>query len=203
MKSDLQNIKFDAQTGLMPAIVQDDLSGKVLMLGYMNAEALRLTQATGKVTFYSRSKQRLWVKGETSGHFLLLKSISTDCDDDTLLVKVKPLGPTCHEGFDTCFQEKNESNDFINQLDQLIENTRISPREGSYTTQLFTAGIQKIAQKVGEEAVETILEAQAAGKEDLVYEASDMIYHLLVLLRAKGTSWQEVVDQLIKKHQKK
>ena len=203
MKFDLSNIIFDQSSGLIPAIIQDDSTGKVLMLGYMNAEALAYTQSSGRVTFYSRSKQRLWTKGETSNNFLHVISISTDCDNDTLLIKVHPQGPTCHEGYDTCFQEVNRNTDFIKELEGLIVDRKNNPKAGSYTTSLFESGLQKIAQKVGEEAVETILEAQANNNPALVYEASDMIYHLLVLLQAKGTSWQAVIDELIKKHQKR
>lgn len=203
MKSDLSNLKFDATSGLIPVIIQDDDTNKVLMLGYMNQAALDQTQSTKQVTFYSRSKQRLWTKGETSGHFLSLISIATDCDNDTLLIKVKPHGPTCHEGYDTCFQEENKQGDFIKELEGLIIDRKNNPKPGSYTTSLFESGVQKIAQKVGEEAVETILEAQSGDANALVYEASDMIYHLLVLLQAKDSSWQAVLDELIKKHQKK
>ncbi len=203
MKSDLKGIKYDASTGIIPAVIQDVNTGKVLMLGYMNSDALAATRATGKVTFYSRSKQRLWTKGETSSHFLHVWSIATDCDEDTLLIKVKPDGPTCHEGYDTCFQEDNISNDFIRELESIIKHRKDHPKEGSYTTSLFNSGIQKIAQKVGEEAVETILEAQSNNPKALVYEASDMIYHLLVLLQAKDSSWQAVIDQLIEKHRNK
>ncbi|MEP7323033.1 MAG: bifunctional phosphoribosyl-AMP cyclohydrolase/phosphoribosyl-ATP diphosphatase HisIE [Saprospiraceae bacterium] len=203
MKSNLSNLKFDADSGLIPVIIQDDATNKVLMLGYMNQEALSQTQSTKQVTFYSRSKQRLWTKGETSGHFLSLISIATDCDNDTLLIKVIPHGPTCHEGYDTCFQEENKQVDFMKELEGLIIDRKNNPRPGSYTTSLFESGVQKIAQKVGEEAVETILEAQSDNTNALVYEASDMIYHLLVLLQAKDSSWQDVLDELIKKHQKK
>jgi len=200
MKSDLSQLQFDPVTGLIPTIIQDEATGKVLMLGYMSQEALDLTRSSGKVTFFSRSKQRLWIKGETSGHFLHFRSVATDCDNDTLLIKAVPEGPVCHEGYDTCFQETNEKDDFIFTLEQLIADRKRNPKEGSYTTSLFQAGIQKIAQKVGEEAVETILEAQAENQVNLVYETSDLIYHLLVLLHEKGSSWQEVVDQLKKKH---
>lgn len=203
MKSDISNLIFDTTSGLIPVIIQDDATHKVLMLGYMNQEALDRTQSTKQVTFYSRSKQRLWTKGETSGHFLSLISIATDCDNDTLLIKVTPHGPTCHEGYDTCFQEENKSGDIIKKLEGLIADRKNNPKPGSYTTSLFESGVQKIAQKVGEEAVETILEAQSANADALVYEASDMIYHLLVLLQAKDSSWQAVLDELIKKHQKK
>lgn len=200
MKSDLSQLQFDPVTGLIPAIIQDDNTGKVLMLGYMNQEALDQTLSSGKVCFFSRSKQRLWTKGETSGHFLHFHSASTDCDNDTLLIKAIPDGPTCHEGYDTCFQEVNESTDFILALERLIADRKLNPKEGSYTTSLFQMGVQKIAQKVGEEAVETILEAQTDRLDHLVYESSDLIYHLLVLLHEKGTSWQAVIDQLKKKH---
>lgn len=200
MKFDLNHLQFDTITGLIPAIIQDEQTGRVLMLGYMNREALDYTRSSGRVTFFSRSKQRLWTKGETSGHFLNFRSVSTDCDSDSLLIKAIPEGPTCHEGFDTCFREINEQDDFISILERLIADRKLNPKEGSYTTSLFQSGLQKIAQKVGEEAVETILEAQSDNKENLVYETSDLIYHLLVLLHEKGSSWQEVLDQLKKKH---
>ena len=159
MKFDLNQLQFDPVSGLIPAIIQDEQSGKVLMLGYMNQETLDLTISSGRVTFFSRSKQRIWVKGETSGNFLNYMSVSTDCDSDTLLIKAIPDGPTCHEGFDTCFRETNEADDFIFVLERLIAHRKKNPKERSYTTSLFQSGIQKIAQKVGEEAVETILEA--------------------------------------------
>lgn len=203
MKFDLNQLQFDPASGLIPAIVQDETTGKVLMLGYMNQEALDLTRSSGKVTFFSRSKARLWTKGETSGHFLMFKSVSTDCDSDALLIKAIPMGPTCHEGYDTCFRETNDQPDFIFMLERLIADRKRHPKEGSYTTSLFQSGIQKIAQKVGEEAVETILEAQTENQENLVYETSDLIYHLLVLLHEKGSSWQAVLDQLRKKHKPK
>lgn len=205
MKTDISSIKFDAVTGLIPAIIQDETTGKVLMLGYMNAESIVKTIETKQVTFFSRSKNRLWTKGEVSGHFLELKQIATDCDEDTLLIKVNPNGPTCHEGYDTCFQEINTmpaNADFILELEKLIADRKSNPKVGSYTTSLFDAGITKIAQKVGEEAVETILEAQLTDDKAFLYEASDMIYHLLVLLRAKNLTWSQVVDELIKKHKK-
>jgi phosphoribosyl-ATP pyrophosphohydrolase/phosphoribosyl-AMP cyclohydrolase len=173
------------------------------MLGYMNGEAVLKTIETKRVTFYSRSKKRLWTKGEVSGHYLDLALIATDCDEDTLLVKVNPQGPTCHEGYDTCFQEENTSTNFISELEAIIEDRKTHPVAGSYTTSLFDSGVQKIAQKVGEEAVETILEAQTNNDKALIYEASDMIYHLLVLLKARNLSWSDVVNQLIEKHKKK
>lgn len=200
MKFDLNHLQFDPASGLIPAVVQDERTSKVLMLGYMNQEALDFTRSSGRVTFFSRSKQRLWTKGETSGNYLNFRSVSTDCDSDTLLVKAIPDGPVCHEGYDTCFREINEKDDFIFNLERLIADRKRNPKEGSYTTSLFQSGIQKIAQKVGEEAVETILEAQADSRDNLVYEASDLIYHLLVLLHEKECSWQDVLDQLRKKH---
>jgi phosphoribosyl-AMP cyclohydrolase / phosphoribosyl-ATP pyrophosphohydrolase len=202
MKTDLSQLQYDSRTGLIPAIVQDHLTRRVLMLGYMNAEALEKTRETGNVVFYSRSRQSLWTKGETSGHFLKLVSIATDCDHDTLLIMATPAGPTCHEGYDTCFQEVNKSSNFIDILESLIADRKAKPKSGSYTTSLFEAGVTKIAQKVGEEAVETILEAQQPDTKNLVYEASDLIYHLLVLLKAKGLAWQDVLDELEKKHAK-
>lgn len=202
MKTDISAIKFDENTGLIPAIIQDNETGKVLMLGYMNTEAILKTLDSKQVTFYSRSKQRLWTKGEVSGHFLDLVIIATDCDEDTLLVKVNPHGPTCHEGFDTCFQEENTKHNFIYELESIILDRKLNPIAGSYTTSLFESGIQKIAQKLGEESVETILEAQANDDKALIYEASDMIYHLLVLLKAKNLSWSDVVNQLREKHKK-
>jgi len=203
MKENISSIKFDETTGLIPAIIQDYNTGKVLMLGYMNNEALLKTIETKQVTFFSRSKQRLWTKGEVSGHFLDLVLIATDCDEDTLLVKVNPKGPTCHEGYDTCFQEENKNTNFISELEAIITDRKVNPMAGSYTTSLFESGIQKIAQKVGEEAVETILEAQSNDDKALIYEASDMIYHLLVLLKAKNLSWSDVVNQLKEKHSRK
>ncbi|MDZ4708704.1 MAG: bifunctional phosphoribosyl-AMP cyclohydrolase/phosphoribosyl-ATP diphosphatase HisIE [Saprospiraceae bacterium] len=200
MKFDLNQLQFDPVSGLVPAIIQDEQTGKVLMLGYMNQEALDLTISSGRVTFFSRSKQRLWTKGETSGNYLNYRSVCTDCDSDALLIKAIPDGPTCHEGFDTCFRETNKPDDFISILERLIADRKQNPKEGSYTTSLFQSGIQKIAQKVGEEAVETILEAQSGNKENLIYETSDLIYHVLVLLHEKGSSWEEVLDQLKKKH---
>lgn len=203
MKTDLTQLNYDTSTGLLPAVIQDEDTGKVLMLGYMNAEALQKTIHTKQVTFYSRSKKRLWTKGETSGNFLHVRSIATDCDNDTLLITVKPDGPTCHEGYDTCFQEANDkASDFIYQLEAVIQDRKIHPSETSYTTSLFKSGVQKIAQKVGEEAVETILEAQSGNNEALIYEASDMIYHLLVLLQAKDLHWADVIRQLERKHKK-
>ncbi len=184
--------------GLIPAIIQDNETLNVLMLGYMNAEALEQTKKTNVVTFFSRSKNRLWVKGETSGNFLNVSSISEDCDEDTLLIKVKPVGPVCHKGTDTCFNEKNESN-FIFELEKIIRERKDNPKEGSYTNLLFDKGINKIAQKVGEEAVELVIEAKDDNKELFLNEAADLMYHYLVLLRAKGCNLNDVSKELKKR----
>ena len=185
--------------GLIPAIIQDERTLQVLMLGYMNEEAFIKTQKEGIVSFYSRSRQKLWTKGETSGNFLKVISISKDCDNDTLLVRVVPTGPVCHTGSDNCFDTR-EDEGFIKRLEYLIqERFQIRP-QGSYTTMLFEKGINKIAQKVGEEAVETVIEAIAANDERLIYEASDLIYHLIVLLTAKGYSLKDIEEELYKRH---
>ncbi|MBN1463637.1 MAG: bifunctional phosphoribosyl-AMP cyclohydrolase/phosphoribosyl-ATP diphosphatase HisIE [Paludibacteraceae bacterium] len=194
-------VDFNKQGGLVPAIIQDVLTGKVLMLGYMNEEALTKTQSTGKVTFYSRSKQRLWTKGEESGNFLNLVSIESDCDDDTLLIKVNPVGPVCHTGSDTCWAEKNQSDlFFLNYLQDFIDKRFKEMPEGSYTTSLFTSGVNRMAQKVGEEAVETVIEATNGTDEGFIYEASDLLYHLIVLLTSKGYRIEDLVNELKKRH---
>lgn len=189
--------------GLVPAIVQDNRTDKVLMLGFMNQEALDKTQLQGKVTFYSRSKKRLWTKGEESGHFLILKDISADCDQDTLLVKAIPQGPVCHTGADTCWNEKNERSDFLNRLEEVIRDRKNNPDENSYVTGLFKKGINKIAQKLGEEAVEMVIEAKDGNKELFLNEAADLLFHYLILLEAKGHNFKEVVDVLQERHDKK
>lgn len=188
--------------GLMPAIVQDAVSGKVLMLGFMNADALAATHQTKRVTFFSRSKNRLWTKGESSGHFLELKEVLLDCDHDTLLIKAKPLGPVCHTGADTCFEEKNEtsSTEFLIHLESIIEQRKNSPSEKSYTSQLFAKGINKIAQKVGEEAVEIVIEAKDNNEELFLGEAADLLFHYLILLQAKGHKLEDVVGVLKARH---
>ena len=189
--------------GLIPAIIQDDRTLQVLMLGYMNREAFEKTVAEGRVTFYSRTKSRLWTKGETSGHYLELVSMAADCDRDTLLVRVIPHGPTCHNGTKTCFAgtaPENETEGFIRYLQSVIQGRHRDMPEGSYTTRLFTKGVNKIAQKVGEEAVETVIEAVAQHREDFIYEASDLIYHLLVLLEANGCSIADLEKELAKRH---
>lgn len=182
--------------GLAPAIIQDEITGKVLMLGFMNDEALSKTRELNKVTFYSRSKNRLWTKGEESGNFLILKSITADCDNDTLLIKVNPVGPVCHTGADTCFNEKNEASDFLFKLEKIIADRKNNPTETSYTSSLFKKGINKIAQKVGEEAVEIVIEAKDNNDELFKGEAADLLFHYLILLQAKGFSLQDVIAVL-------
>lgn len=188
--------------GLAPAIVQDDRTGKVLMLGFMNAEALEKTNELARVTFYSRSKKRLWTKGEESGNYLELKSITADCDEDTLLVKAIPHGPVCHTGADTCFNEKNESVDFLYLLQTVIEGRQQNPNESSYVSGLFKKGINSIAQKVGEEAVELVIEAKDNDQSKFLNEAADLLFHYLILLRAKGSRLQDVVKILENRHTK-
>lgn len=197
------NIDFKKMNGLVPAIVQDALSGKVLMQGYMNEEALAKTQESGKVTFYSRSKERLWTKGETSGNFMELVSMTVDCDGDSILVKANPVGPVCHTGSDTCFDEVNSSKTgFIDQLRAIIKDRKNNPSDQSYTASLFAKGINKIAQKVGEEAVEIVIEAKDDNKDLFLGEAADLIFHYLILLEAKGYELDEVMDILIERHKK-
>lgn len=190
------NIDFSKSAdGLVPAIIQDNKTAKVLMLGYMNPDAMAQTAATKKVTFYSRSKKRLWVKGETSGNFLNVVSMGQDCDDDTILIKVDPVGPVCHTGSDTCFNEENKGN-FLFELEATIQDRKKNPQKESYTNQLFNKGINKIAQKVGEEAVELVIEAKDNNKELFLGEAADLMYHYLVLLTAKGYSLDDVINVL-------
>jgi phosphoribosyl-ATP pyrophosphohydrolase/phosphoribosyl-AMP cyclohydrolase len=197
------NIDFTKYAdGLVPAVIQDFTTHKVLMLGFMNAEALEQTEKTGKVTFYSRSKQRLWTKGETSGNFLELKSIESDCDHDTLLVKVHPLGPVCHTGADTCWSESNNADNFLLYLEEIIKLRKLASPEESYVAKLFTKGINKIAQKVGEEAVELVIEAKDNNDELFINEAADLMFHYLLLLNAKGFKLQDVADVLHKRHSK-
>jgi len=196
------NINFDKLNGLVPAIIQDARSQKVLMLGFMNQEAFIKTQQEQKVTFYSRSKQRLWTKGESSGNFLTVKSITLDCDHDTLLIKALPQGPTCHTGTDTCFNETNESSDFLTELAAIIRDRKLNPSEESYTSSLFKKGINKIAQKVGEEAVEIVIEAKDNNPELFLGEAADLLFHYLILLEAKNHSLEDVIQVLKKRHKK-
>ena len=195
-------IDFKKQGGLVPAIIQDNITNKVLMLGYMNEDAYEQTLKTGKVTFWSRSRQCLWTKGETSGNFLNLVSIKSDCDNDTLLVRVNPVGPACHLGTDTCWGEKNETNPllFLTELQDFINKRHEEMPEGSYTTSLFKDGLNRMAQKVGEEALETVIEATNGTNERLIYEASDMFYHLIVLLTSKGLRMEDIAKELQVRH---
>ena len=196
------NIDFSKfENGLAPAIVQDAQTKTVLMLGYMNKEALTKTQKTKNVTFFSRSKNRLWTKGEKSGHFLTLVSVMADCDQDTLLILANPMGPTCHKGTDTCWGEANKPNyGFISALEALIADRKKNPSENSYVTSLFAKGINKIAQKVGEEAVETVIEAKDSNDDLFLNEGADLLFHWLILLQAKGYSLQDVVEILEQRH---
>ena len=194
-------INFEKGGGLVPAVIQDWSTNKVLMLGYMNKEALQKTKAEGKVTFYSRTKDRLWTKGETSGNFLNVKEILVDCDNDTILVKAEPQGPTCHTGADTCFNEKNATNGlFLHYLQDIIVERKKSTAAKSYTKLLFDKGINKIAQKVGEEAVELVIEAKDSDDDLFRNEAADLLFHLLVLLEAKGVKLEDVVGVLRERH---
>ena len=194
-------IDFEKMGGLVPAIIQDAQTSKVLMLGYMNEEAYNKTMETKLVTFFSRSKQRLWTKGEESGNFLKLVSIASDCDNDALLVKANSVGPVCHTGADTCWNETNEANiQFLSYLQDFIEKRYKEMPEGSYTTSLFKKGLNRMAQKVGEEAVETVIEATNGTDDRLIYEASDMIYHLIVLLTSKGLRIDDLAKELKTRH---
>jgi phosphoribosyl-AMP cyclohydrolase / phosphoribosyl-ATP pyrophosphohydrolase len=193
--------------GLVPAIVQDANTGKVLMLGFMNEAALEKTNELQKVTFFSRSKKRLWTKGEESENYLLLKDIKVDCDNDTLLIKVNPVGPVCHTGADTCWDEKNINDNFLFQLESIISDRKNNPSDKSYTSSLFAKGINKVAQKVGEEAVELVIEAvnppSGDGGDDLFKnEAADLLFHYLILLQAKGFSLNDIIEVLKERHQK-
>ena len=195
------DINFDKMGGLVPAIVQDNVTRKVLMLGFMNKEAYDKTVETGKVTFWSRTRNCLWTKGETSGNFLNVKEMLLDCDKDTLLIKVKPEGPVCHTGADTCWNEQNSVDlNFLSYLQDFIERRFKEMPEGSYTTSLFKSGVNRMAQKVGEEAVETVIEATNGTDDRLIYEASDLIYHLIVLLTSKGHRIEELAAELVKRH---
>ncbi len=198
----LMEIDFEKQGGLVPAIIQDSITNNVLMLGYMNQEAYEQTIKTGKVTFWSRSRQCLWTKGETSGNFLNLVSIKSDCDNDTLLVRVNPVGPACHLGTDTCWGEKNEANPllFLTELQDFINKRHEEMPEGSYTTSLFKDGLNRMAQKVGEEALEAVIEATNGTNERLIYEASDMFYHLIVLLTSKDLRIENIAQELQVRH---
>lgn len=198
----MMELDFDKMDGLIPAIIQDNSTQKVLMLGFMNKEAYEKTVETGKVTFYSRTKERLWTKGEQSGNFLNVISIQNDCDQDTLLIQVHPTGPVCHTGTDTCWGEKNEANPllFLSELQDFIEKRYQEMPEGSYTTSLFKDGLNRMAQKVGEEALEAVIEAVNGSNERLIYEGSDMLYHLIVLLTAKGMRIEDMASELQQRH---
>ena len=192
---------FDKMNGLVPAIIQDADTAKVLMLGFMNKEAYDKTVETGKVTFFSRTKNRLWTKGEESGNFLHVVSVKADCDNDTLLIMVHPEGPVCHKGTDTCWGDKNEQDImFLKELQDFIDRRRQEMPEKSYTTSLFNSGVNKMAQKVGEEAVETVIEACNGTDERLIYEGADLIYHLIVLLTSKGYSLEDLARELQERH---
>jgi phosphoribosyl-ATP pyrophosphohydrolase/phosphoribosyl-AMP cyclohydrolase len=188
--------------GLVPAIIQDAATGKVLMLGFMNEAAVLKTQELQKVTFFSRSKNRLWTKGEESGNFLLLKDIKADCDNDTLLIKVIPQGPTCHTGADTCWNEVNRNDNFLLELEHIIADRKNNRSEKSYTSSLFDKGINKIAQKVGEEAVELVIESKDDNKDLFLGEAADLLFHYIILMQAKNYSLQDVIDVLKGRHKK-
>lgn len=198
----LLTLNFDKQNGLIPAIVQDATTHTVLMLGYMNAEALEKTEREGVVTFFSRSKSRLWTKGETSGNFLRVVEILADCDNDTLLIKAHPEGPTCHTGADTCFDEKNSATktSFLHELEGIILDRKANPSPDSYTSKLLARGMNKVAQKVGEEAVELVIEAKDSNDDLFKGEAADLLFHFTVLLAAKGISLESIMDVLRERH---
>ncbi|CCY91873.1 MULTISPECIES: bifunctional phosphoribosyl-AMP cyclohydrolase/phosphoribosyl-ATP diphosphatase HisIE [unclassified Phocaeicola] len=194
-------LDFGKMNGLIPAIIQDNYTQKVLMLGFMNEEAYNKTVETGKVTFFSRTKNRLWTKGEESGNFLYVVSIASDCDNDTLLIKANPAGPVCHTGADTCWGEKNEQDImFLKELQDFIDKRHEEMPEKSYTTSLFKSGVNKMAQKVGEEAVETVIEACNGTDERLIYEGADLLYHLIVLLTSKGYRIEDLARELKERH---
>lgn len=195
-------MKYDKTTGLMPAIIQDSVTHQVLMMGYMNQEAFELTKSTEKVTFWSRSQNKIWVKGETSGNYLHLVSWSLDCDEDTLLVKARPAGPTCHTGADTCWAEINEvqPTQFLDHLTQVIDSRYTDRTQQSYTSSLFDKGTNKIAQKVGEEAVELVIESKDDNDDLFLGEAADLLYHYMVLLRDRGMDLSDVIAVLRERH---
>jgi len=193
------NIDFNKGDGLVPVVIQDEQTLEVLMLGYMNAEAFEKTQLEGKVTFFSRSKNRLWTKGEESGNFLFVKSVHIDCDNDTVLIKANPVGPTCHTGSRSCFKTDYNQN-FIFELENIITDRYENPVEGSYINKMRAKGLNKIAQKVGEEGVETVIAALAETEEELIGEASDLVFHLLFLLKEKGLSIKDISKNLESRH---
>jgi len=196
-------LNFNKLAGeILPAVIQDNTTNKVVMLGFMNKEAYDKTVSTGLVTFFSRTKNRLWTKGEESGNFLKVVTIQPDCDQDTLLIKVNPVGPVCHTGTDTCWGEENKAEDilFLKHLQDFIDKRKREMPQGSYTTTLFEDGLNRMAQKVGEEAIETVIEAMAGNDERLLYEASDLVYHLIVLLSHKGYRIEDIARELKKRH---
>jgi len=194
-------LDFDKGDGLIPAIIQDSHTQKVLMLGFMNEKALKKTRKTSKVTFFSRTKNRLWTKGETSENYLFVEEILSDCDSDTLLIKVRPAGPVCHTGADTCFEEKNSSAfDFLHKLESIIHDRQAHPTDMSYTTKLFNEGVAKIAQKVGEEAIEVVIDGIQGNIDVLKEESADLLYHLLVLLRSRDVDLDDVLAVLERRH---
>ena len=199
MNIDTSTLDWDKTAGLLPVIIQDYKTLEVLMLGYMNAEALEKTQAEGKVTFFSRSKNRLWTKGETSNNFLFVKELFVDCDSDTILIKADAVGPTCHTGSRSCFKTDFNQN-FIFELENIINDRYENPVEGSYINKMRSKGLNKIAQKVGEEGVETVIAALVESEEELIGEASDLVFHLLFLLKEKGLSIQNIAKNLEKRH---
>ncbi len=199
MNIDSASLDWEKTNGLIPVIVQDNKTLEVLMLGYMNAEAFEKTQAEGKVTFFSRSKNRLWTKGEESGNFLFVKAIHIDCDNDTILVKASPVGPTCHTGSRSCFKT-NYNQNFIFELENIINDRYENPIEDSYINKMRQKGLNKIAQKVGEEGVETVIAALAETEEEFIGEASDLLFHLMFLLKEKGISIQDIALNLEKRH---
>jgi phosphoribosyl-ATP pyrophosphohydrolase/phosphoribosyl-AMP cyclohydrolase len=197
----IESLNFEKLGGLIPAIIQDHHTRRILMLGFMNPDALRITQQSGLVTFYSRTRNKLWTKGETSGNTLKVIDIRPDCDNDTLLIQAIPAGPVCHTGTDTCFGEPNQGDIFfLSSLQDFIAQRKLQMPPGSYTTQLFADGINRMAQKVGEEAVETVIEATNGSPQRLVYEAADLLYHLTVLLTAKGLRIEDLARELASRH---
>lgn len=202
-KEAIEQLDFEKVNGLLPAIVQNAVSGRVLMLGYMNRQALEKTLQTGLVTFWSRSKGRLWTKGETSGNFLNLVDIGTDCDNDSLLILARPQGPTCHLGRESCFGELAPSLEFIAKLEQILSDRKTASPESSYTASLYAKGTKRIAQKVGEEAVETALAATVHNRQETIDEASDLVYHLLVLLQQENLDLSAIAQNLKRRHEKK
>lgn len=198
----LGQLDWEKTDGMMPAIVQHAVSGEVLMMGYMNADALDVTQSSGKVTFFSRTKQRLWTKGESSGNFLNVVSITPDCDNDSLLILVNPIGPTCHKGNTSCFHPASSDWGFLYQLEQLLASRKTASPDSSYTASLYASGTKRIAQKVGEEGVETALAATVNNRFELKNEASDLVYHLLVLLQDQDLDFSTVIENLRERHSK-